>query len=366
MISQAAILALAWNAAGCGKQGVYAALSHAKDAVAAEVALIRAKLIEGGDLEDDSWLRTDEVELDSGTFLPRRSSYRRATLTATISLPPRLSYRCALHTAAVLILIPSLCVVADDAISAMVHEMLMVRHPNSKPPDLSKQAKYRRERGLVAKLRKKGGWWGSGKKYWNSGSSTARRDFATDALKYVKAEGFPNARWPEVFFPKAHDPNNHVLEDEEYEDPGPGYQPHPPAGVGGGGTASADDGGGNDSAAFDDHDGGGIDSAAFDDHDGSGTNSAAFDDHDGGGTDSAEGGAMADAMEVDDAPFEDYDPFEGLREDNFVLGNGRVLGPDGQVSWDFECQDFECQFCGYSCSPGPESQRCPECKTWVI
>lgn len=59
-------MALAWNAAGCGKKSVYAALSQDADAVAAEVALLRAKLIEGGDLEDDTWLRADEVELDSG------------------------------------------------------------------------------------------------------------------------------------------------------------------------------------------------------------------------------------------------------------------------------------------------------------
>ena len=66
VISQAALLALAWNTAGCGKKSVYAALSQDTDAVAAEVAALRAKLIEGGDLEDDAWLRTDELELDSG------------------------------------------------------------------------------------------------------------------------------------------------------------------------------------------------------------------------------------------------------------------------------------------------------------
>jgi len=66
VISQAALLALAWNAAGCGKKGVYANLSQDTDSVAAEVALLRAKLMEGGDLEDDTWLREDETELDSG------------------------------------------------------------------------------------------------------------------------------------------------------------------------------------------------------------------------------------------------------------------------------------------------------------
>ena len=77
VIPQAALLALAWNAAGCGKQGLYAALSRDTDAVAAEVALLRAELMEGGDLEDDTWLRADEVELDSGmhnaaTLIPWR------------------------------------------------------------------------------------------------------------------------------------------------------------------------------------------------------------------------------------------------------------------------------------------------------
>ena len=79
---------------------------------------------------------------------------------------------------------------------------------------------------MVARLRS-GGLWGSGKKYWNSGSHTARRDFATEALKVVKAEGLPNARWTEVFFTKAHDPTNHVLEDGEYEYEDPRYHRHP-------------------------------------------------------------------------------------------------------------------------------------------
>ena len=77
MISQVALLALAWNAAGCGKKGVYAALSQETEAVASEVALLHAKLLAGGDMEDDTWLREDEVELDSGmhnaaTLIPWR------------------------------------------------------------------------------------------------------------------------------------------------------------------------------------------------------------------------------------------------------------------------------------------------------
>jgi len=107
--------------------------------------------------------------------------------------------------------------VADDAINAIEHEMLMVRHPTSKPPDFSKPARYRKERGLVTRLRT-GGLWGSGKKYWNSGTDTARRDFAAAALTHVKAQGYPNQKWTEVFFTKAHDPDHHVLADDEYED----------------------------------------------------------------------------------------------------------------------------------------------------
>jgi hypothetical protein len=107
--------------------------------------------------------------------------------------------------------------VADDAIDAMEHEMLMVRHPRSTPPDLSKAARYRKERGLVTRLRN-GGYWGKGKQYWNSGSDTARRDFAAAALRHVKSLDVPNARWTEVFCTKAQNPSQHVLEDDEYED----------------------------------------------------------------------------------------------------------------------------------------------------
>ena len=258
---------------------------------------------------------------------------------------------------------------ADDAITAMEQEMLMVRHPKSKPPDLSKPAKYRTERGLVTRLRN-GGLWGSGKRYWNSGSDTARRDFATAALQHVKAQGIPNARWTEVFWHKARD-SNHVLEEDEYEASGYHHHPHTlrvidtvrycgvtdtarsvcgvhRGAMRGGGLGTAAWGRGLGTAADGEEEGQEEDDDDDDDDDEWQQQANAYsftapmamapsavggaeeerEEEGGGGTrlrKRARGNDIAEAMEAD------HDPFAACRDHDFITGNGLVLDEEGNV-----------------------------------
>ena len=98
----------------------------------------------------------------------------------------------------------------------MEEEMLMLRHPRSKPPDPQLPVNRQKERGLVTRKRA-GALYGKGTRYWKSPrTGTARRDFATDCLELVKHANLPNAQWRDIFCTKDTHPG-HVPPQDEYE-----------------------------------------------------------------------------------------------------------------------------------------------------